>query len=137
VIDRLRNTLAPPVSGAGGETGYRRLLRWAAVPLTDRRWAAPLSAVALGFGLFVGVAIGPGATGTFATGAAQIVEIPVSTAGEDGGSGGAERASSAPAPASGSASGEGEGFSLAPLAPSGEAPSEPAATAPSGSGPAP
>jgi hypothetical protein len=52
------------------------LMRWAALSITDRRWAAPLSAVALGFGLFVGVAIGPGAAGTFATGAAQIIEIP-------------------------------------------------------------
>ena len=32
-------------------------------------------AVALGFGLFVGVAIGPGAAGTLATGAPQIIEI--------------------------------------------------------------
>jgi hypothetical protein len=53
-----------------------RLMRWAALPITDRRWAAPLSAVALGFGLFVGVAIGPGAAGTFATGATQVIEIP-------------------------------------------------------------
>lgn len=57
-------------------SGYRRVLRWAALPVIDRRWAAPLSAVALGFGLFVGVAIGPGASGTLATGAAPIVEIP-------------------------------------------------------------
>lgn len=56
--------------------GYRRVLGWCALPITDRRWAAPLSAVALGFGLFAGVAIGPGASGTFATGAAQIIEIP-------------------------------------------------------------
>lgn len=56
--------------------GYRRMLRWAAVPITDRRWAAPLSAIALGFGLFIGVAIGPGAAGTLATGAVQIVEVP-------------------------------------------------------------
>lgn len=54
---------------------YRRLLRWAALPIVDRRWAAPLSAVALGFGVFVGVAIGPGAAGTFATGATRIVEL--------------------------------------------------------------
>jgi len=63
-----------------------KLLRWMALPITDRRWAAPLSAVALGFGLFVGVAIGPGAAGTFATGAAQIIEIPslVASAGSGG-----------------------------------------------------
>jgi hypothetical protein len=66
-------------------TGYRRLLKWAALPITDRRWAAPLSAVALGFGLFVGVAIGPGAAGTFATGAAQIIEIPGFSGGTDSG----------------------------------------------------
>ncbi|HEY8082277.1 MAG TPA: hypothetical protein VIE64_01805 [Solirubrobacterales bacterium] len=59
-------------------SGYRHLLRWAALPISDRRWAAPLSAVALGFGLFVGVAIGPGADGTFGTGTPQIVEIPSS-----------------------------------------------------------
>jgi hypothetical protein len=56
--------------------GYRRVLRWAAFPITNRKWAAPLSAVAVGFGLFVGVAIGPGAAGTLATGAMQIVEVP-------------------------------------------------------------
>jgi hypothetical protein len=53
-----------------------RLIRWAALPLTDRRWSAPLSAIALGMGLFVGVAIGPGAAGTLATGASQVIEIP-------------------------------------------------------------
>lgn len=71
--------------------GYRRLLGWAALPIVDRRWAAPLSAIALGFGLFVGVAIGPGAAGTFATGAAQIIEIPglVGEAEQPSGDGGA------------------------------------------------
>lgn len=78
---------SPPSTASGG---YRRLLRWAAVPITNRRWAAPLSAVALGFGLFVGVAIGPGASGTLATNAAQIVEIPSFSRGteEAGGGGG-------------------------------------------------
>ncbi len=55
---------------------YRTLLRWAALPVTNRRWAAPLSAIALGFGLFVGVAIGPSAAGTLATPPLQLVEIP-------------------------------------------------------------
>jgi hypothetical protein len=64
---------------------YRDLLRWVALPVTDRRWAAPLSAVALGFGLFVGVAIGPGASGTFATGSAPIIEIPALAVSEDDG----------------------------------------------------
>lgn len=56
--------------------GYRRVLRWAAFPITNRRWAAPLSAVAVGFGLFVGVAIGPGTADTLATGAMQVIELP-------------------------------------------------------------
>jgi hypothetical protein len=56
--------------------GYRRLLRWAAVPILDRKWAAPLSALAVGLGLFIGIAIGPGASGTLATSAMQIVEVP-------------------------------------------------------------
>jgi hypothetical protein len=75
LIRRLRDTLAP-VRPPGSDRGYRRILRWAAVPVTNRRWAAPLSALALGFGLFVGIAIGPGAAGTLATGAPQIVEVP-------------------------------------------------------------
>jgi hypothetical protein len=70
-------------SKAAGAGGYRRLLRWAGLPITDRRWAAPLSALALGFGLFVGVAIGPGASGTLATNAAQVIEIPGSTGGAE------------------------------------------------------
>ncbi|MFL5834289.1 MAG: hypothetical protein ACJ76B_09945 [Solirubrobacterales bacterium] len=56
--------------------GYRRLLYWVALPVRDRRWAAPLSALALGLGLFVGIAIGPGAAGTLATGGVKIVELP-------------------------------------------------------------
>ncbi len=95
MIERLRKALMPPraTKRAEGPTGYRRLLGWAALPVTDRRWAAPLSAVALGFGLFVGVAIGPGAAGTFATGAAPIVELPgfaqdLGVGGDDEGGGG-------------------------------------------------
>jgi len=84
-------------------TGYRRLLKWAALPVTDRRWAAPLSAVALGFGLFVGVAIGPGAAGTFATGAAQIIEIPAFSGGTDSG----ESEGGSPSPSAGVSDGGG------------------------------
>jgi hypothetical protein len=51
-------------------------MRAASLVVTDRRWAATLSAAALGFGLFIGVAIGPGAEGGLATPAAQIVEVP-------------------------------------------------------------
>lgn len=76
---------------------YHRLLRAAALPILDRKWAAPLSAVALGFGLFAGVAIGPGAAGTLATGATQIVEVPgLGALGDSGDS--AEEESSRPSP---------------------------------------
>lgn len=51
------------------------VLRSVSLVVTDRRWAAPLSAMALGFGLFLGVAIGPGAAGTFAGGAGSIVAV--------------------------------------------------------------
>lgn len=64
-----------------------RALRGAALVVTDRRWAAPLSAAALGFGIFAGVAIGPGAAGGLATGAQQTVQLPGS-GGEEGQSGG-------------------------------------------------
>jgi hypothetical protein len=60
------------------------VLRAVALVVTDRRWAAPLSAMALGFGLFLGVAIGPGAAGGLATGAGQIIAVaePSSAAGD-------------------------------------------------------
>lgn len=64
-----------------------RAMRGAALVVTDRRWAAPLSAAALGFGIFAGVAIGPGTAGSLATGAQQIIEMP-SSGGGDGQSGG-------------------------------------------------
>jgi hypothetical protein len=66
-------------------------LRGASLVVTDRRWAAPLSAAALGFGIFAGVAIGPGVAGTLATGAQQIIELPSSGRGDgqSGGGGGA------------------------------------------------
>ncbi|HEY6730945.1 MAG TPA: hypothetical protein VI039_07965 [Solirubrobacterales bacterium] len=51
------------------------VLRAVSLVVTDRRWAAPLSAMALGFGLFLGVAIGPGAAGTFAGDAGSIVAV--------------------------------------------------------------
>lgn len=71
--------------------GYRRLLYWVALPVRDRRWAAPLSALALGLGLFVGIAIGPGAAGTLATNGVKIVELP-------GFGDGAETTAEAPVP---------------------------------------
>ncbi|HEX6781635.1 MAG TPA: hypothetical protein VF125_06340 [Solirubrobacterales bacterium] len=58
------------------------VLRALSLVVTDRRWAAPLSAMALGFGLFLGVAIGPGAAGSLATGAGQVIAVAPSS--EDG-----------------------------------------------------
>jgi hypothetical protein len=135
VTGRIRDMLAPPRSPQASDTGYRRLLRWASLPVTDRRWAAPLAATALGFGIFAGVAIGPGAAGTLATGAPQIVEVPDFSGGtgdEDGG-GGAGMAPAAAAPEPGEstfADGGGEeesSASFAPVAPLEEEAFEPAA----------
>jgi hypothetical protein len=50
-------------------------LRWAALPITDRRWTAPLSAAAVGMGLFVGVAIGPGTESSLGIPAKTIVVV--------------------------------------------------------------
>lgn len=97
-------------------------LRGAALVVTDRRWAAPLSAAALGFGIFAGVAIGPGTAGSLATGAQQIIEIP-SSGGDDGQSGGggggiASNASSLPSLGDEASGGLEESLpSTAPLAP--------------------
>lgn len=96
-------------------------LRGASLVVTDRRWAAPLSAAALGFGLFAGVAIGPGTAGSLATGAQQIIELP-SSGGDEGqtdGGGGAVASIEGPALPEG---GEGGGLeeslpSTVPLAP--------------------
>ena len=116
----------------------RRLLngmgRGASLIVTDRRWGATLSAAALGFGLFVGVAIGPGAAGTFATGPQALLEIPSFGGNEEGGGGEAETGGSAGsstesgAPlASGGESSPLESFApIAPLA-SGSESSEPLA----------
>jgi hypothetical protein len=100
-------------------TGYRRLLYWAALPVRDRRWAAPLSALALGLGLFVGIAIGPGAAGTLATSGVKIVELPgfggraepLASGGGDEGSPTGAAANPEPEPAASSSS----SFSPGPL----------------------
>ncbi len=113
-----------------------RWMRWASLIVTDRRWAAPISAVALGFGLFVGVAIGPGTAGTLATGASQIIEIPAlgggGAAGGGGGDGGGGSTAALAAPAGGAAGGGGGAGarssalpSFAPLVPSSPAPIAP------------
>ena len=72
-------------------------LRWAALPVTNRRWTLPMSAVALGLGLFIGVAIGPGISTTLGTSPLLVVTGPPasapahasSAAGETGGGAGA------------------------------------------------
>lgn len=96
-----------------------RFLRASALVVTDRRWAATLSATALGFGLFVGVAIGPGADGTVASGAQQIVMPSIAgsaSEGQGGEGGGAEPALAGPGS---SGSGE-EAFSSEPALPASE-----------------
>ena len=55
-------------------------LRWAALPVIDRRWTAPMAAVALGFGLFVGVAIGPGTQGSLGHDRPMVVQVPATNA---------------------------------------------------------
>ena len=126
-----------------------QILRAFSLVVTDRRWAAPLSAMALGFGLFVGVAIGPSASGTLA-GTPRIVEVPSFGGGESETAveGGGEAATAAP-PLAGSLAGGagGEAGALgvlpapAPLvpAPAEEPPAEepaPEPTAPAGEAPA-
>lgn len=51
------------------------MIRWAALVVTDRRWAAPMASMALCFGLFIGVAVGPPGA-SFATSAPQIIRVP-------------------------------------------------------------
>jgi hypothetical protein len=95
-------------------------MRGAALVVTDRRWAAPLSAAALGLGIFSGVAIGPGAAGTLATGARQIVEIPSSSEGDGqsgGGGGPVASTGSSPSPAEGEGGAFEEAIPATPLAP--------------------
>jgi hypothetical protein len=96
-----------------------RALAGASLVVTDRRWAAPLSAAALGFGIFAGVAIGPGAAGTLATGAQQVIELPGSNEADGqsgGGGGGTASTESAPPPLGGESGGLEEPLATAPIA---------------------
>lgn len=94
-------------------------LRGASLVVTDRRWAAPLSAAALGFGIFAGVAIGPGTAGSLATSAQQIIEMPSSGGGEQDEGGGGIASTESAAPAGGEEGGAFEEAlpSLVPLSP--------------------
>jgi len=65
-----------------------RVLRSVSLVVTDRRWAPTLSAMALGFGLFLGVAIGPGTAGSLATGGGQILAVAPTSSGAGGEEGG-------------------------------------------------
>jgi hypothetical protein len=69
-------------------------MRWAALPITDRRWTAPLSAAAVGMGLFIGVAIGPGIDNTLGT-SPQVVVMARPEA-DQGSTSGANDTSSTP-----------------------------------------
>ncbi len=66
--------LLPRKGDVSRMAGQWTSLRWAALPVSDRRWTAPLLAAALGMGLFAGVAIGPGVEGVVGA-PAQIVEV--------------------------------------------------------------
>jgi hypothetical protein len=66
LIEKLLDKVAPR-RAVNSDKGWRRLLHWATIPVTSKRWAAPLAALALGFGIFAGVAVGPSATGSLAT----------------------------------------------------------------------
>lgn len=98
-----------------------QVLRAFALVVTDRRWAAPLSAMALGFGVFVGVAIGPSTTGTLA-GGPRIIEMPGFGGGEIEEEGGGEAAGSGAPLAGRVAGGAGGGAGLGALASSPLAP---------------
>lgn len=67
----------PKLDRAALGGAYEGTMRAFAKVVTDRRWAAPLSAMALGFGLFLGVAIGPGVSGSVAGAPGQIVAVPI------------------------------------------------------------
>lgn len=54
-------------------------ISWAALPVIDRRWTAPMSALALAFGLFIGVAIGPGTQGSLGTTRPMVIRLPPPT----------------------------------------------------------
>ena len=54
---------------------FTRWLRSVALLVSDRRWSAPLAAGALGFGLFAGVAIGPGAVSSVAGAGPEVIEL--------------------------------------------------------------
>ncbi len=101
--------------------------------VTDRRWAATLSASALGFGLFIGVAIGPGTAGSLATGAQQVIELPLAgdAGGGGGGDGGGGETAALAAPAAGASETEEAPLATAfpssiPLAPEASEPPPPA-----------
>lgn len=73
----------PKLDRAALSGTYESIMRALAKVVTDRRWAAPLSAMALCFGLFLGVAIGPGVSGSVAGAPGQIVAVSVPGSDED------------------------------------------------------
>lgn len=73
----------PKLDRAALGGAYEGTMRAFAKVVTDRRWAPPLSAMALGFGLFLGVAIGPGVSGSVAGAPGQIVAVPIPSSGDD------------------------------------------------------
>ncbi len=80
-----KDQASPIEKQSGAQSALPPWLAWASRVVTDRRWAAPLSACALGLGLFIGVAVGPGAAGGLASGAGQIIRLPAALFGSGGG----------------------------------------------------
>ncbi len=74
---RLRIARPRPGSTRSALLGWASL-RWAALPIRDRRWTAPLAACAIGMGVFIGVALGPNVEGTLGTGAESAALTQVS-----------------------------------------------------------
>lgn len=133
MIRRLLDSLAPR-RAVSDDCGWRRILRWAALPVTDRRWAAPLAAIALGFGIFAGVAIGPNAAGSLATAPYQLIEMPSLSHSSDGEGEAEEEPFAGTGEEAGGFEEEGgaEASSFAPIVPVEEAPFEPAEEEPAG-----
>ncbi len=108
--------------------GLPAWLAWAPRVVTDRRWAGPLGACALGMGLFIGVAIGPGASGGLASGAGQIIRLPASLfGGGSSGSGTRGGASASPSGAPLAALGNPVGNAAIPVSAGAPPPAPPAA----------
>ncbi len=86
--------------------------RWAALPITNRRWTAPMAATALGFGIFAGVAIGAGEEASRGPEGPIMVQMP--PAADDAVAAGSGKPGNSASPTS---AGSGQGSSVGPPPP--------------------